>query len=214
MIMYMNSKTFIRKFIKETPELVLGTQYVLVSQGISYGKKYDKQIIRLGSAYPPIGAILDIDDYTSEAYKKEYYKHIKDNNVIFTLATLVKYSIEDGVPIVLMCTPNEYKYNHLQLLADYIMQEFNYPVYDYKALKKGTEVIVEIDEKRSLAKVNKILKKGEKLKKEKALSNDKSRDRYLRSLSKRELKEELKKRGLYIDGMDRSDMIDMLDAFI
>lgn len=214
MILYMNSKTFINKFIKEKSELVLGTQYVLVSQGISYGKKYDKQVIRLGSAYPPISAILDIDDYTSDEYKKEYFNHIKKNNVIFTLATLVKYSIEDGVPIVLMCTPKEYKYHHLQLLADYIMEEFKYPVYNYKSLKKGTEAIVEVDEKRCLAKVNKVLKKGEKLKKEKALSNDKTKEKYLKSMSKKELKEELKKQGLYIDGMDRSEMIDMLDAFI
>ena len=201
-------------FIKEKPELVLGTQYVLVSQGISYGKKYDKQIIRLGSAYPTLDAILDIDDYTSDEYKKEYFAHIEDKNVIYTLATLVKYSIEDGVPIVLLCTPKEYKYRHLHLLADYIMEKFEYPVYDYKALKKGTESIVEINEKRCLAKVNKVLKKGEKIKKEKALSNDKSRERYLKSMSKKELKEELKKRGLYIDGMDRSDMVDMLDAFL
>ena len=59
-IFYMNGKTFIKDFVKnETPDSVLGSQYVLVSNHIRKQGKYEDQVITQLELLPNQRLILD-----------------------------------------------------------------------------------------------------------------------------------------------------------
>ena len=98
--------------------------------------------------------------------------------------------------------------------TEFIEDEFDYPVYNYKKYKKGKEKYRDIDYDDVIKKCNKVLKKAKKDEIDKKLSTERGREEYFNSLSKSELKKELKKMDLYQKGMSKSEMIDMLDVFM
>lgn len=212
---FMDGKTFIDKYIEEDPDKVLRTQFVIISSRLrKSGGKYEKQIINANNLlYPHDRLIMDYDDYKhNQNYKEEYVNQINEHKAFF--ATLIKYVIEENSTIVFLCAKCEKKYNYLKLIQEYLDNKFQFHMYDYKKYKEGKEKPVSIDRSSILIKVDKILKKAKKKEKEKMLSTESGRKKLFSNMSKKELKKELKKRGLYISNMDKEEMIDMLDTFI
>ena len=112
--------------------------------------------------------------------------------------------------IVFLCGQREKKYRALNMLQEYMEMKFGFHMYDYKKYKNGKEKPRVIDESYVLKKCNKIISKAEKDAKTKQLKTKEGRSK----MSKKDLKKELKKRGLYIKDMSKSEMLDMLDAFL
>lgn len=211
----MDSKTFLQEFINENPKIVLRTQFVLVSSNIRKSGRYEKQVINANNMFfPNTELIMDYDDYkNNHKFREKYYDQIRESNPF--LATIITYAIKEKETIVFLCTKREMKkYNYLEILVDYIKEEFDYPVIDYKKLKKGTVKKVKYSDSYTLNKCKKVLKKAKKEKRDKMLSSEKGREKYFKDMSKKELIKELKKRDLYIEDMDKSEMIEMLDMFV
>lgn len=215
-IFIMNGKTFLTTYIKEDPKKVLKTQFVIVSSTIrKLGKKcWDRQIINANAnLYPSQSLIMEYDDYKHDKnYEAEYYNQLDNSRAL--LATLIKYVVDENYTVVILCGKKESKYNYLNLIKKYVLDEFGFPIYDYKKFKEGKERIVQVDNYEITHRCNKVLKKAAKRKKEKMLSTEKGRKQYFSSMSKSELKKELKKRDLYYPDMSKSEMIDMLETFV
>ena len=212
-IYIMDGETLVKTYINEEPKKIKDTQYVLISNSIRKNGKYKDQVVNANNILlPKQDLILDYDDYTSPSYQNAYREYINERKPF--LATLIKYAIEEDGIVILLCSKREKKYLYLDMLKEFIEDEFDYPVYNYKKYKKGKEKYRDIDYDDVIKKCNKVLKKAKKDEIDKKLSTERGREEYFNSLSKSELKKELKKMDLYQKGMSKSEMIDMLDAFM
>lgn len=212
-IYIMDGETLVKTYINEEPKKIKDTQYVLISNSIRKNGKYKDQVVNANNILlPKQDLILDYDDYTSPSYQNAYREYINERKPF--LATLIKYAIEEDGIVILLCSKREKKYLYLDILKEFIEDEFDYPVYNYKKYKKGKEKYRDIDYDDVIKKCNKVLKKAKKDEIDKKLSTERGREEYFNSLSKSELKKELKKMDLYQKGMSKSEMIDMLDAFV
>ena len=212
-IYIMDGETLVKTYINEDPKKIKETQYVLISNSIRKNGKYKDQVVNANNILlPKQDLILDYDDYTSPSYQNAYREYINERKPF--LATLIKYAIEEDGIVILLCSKREKKYLYLDMLKEFIEDEFDYPVYNYKKYKKGKEKYRDIDYDDVIKKCNKVLKKAKKDEIDKKLSTERGREEYFNSLSKSELKKELKKMDLYQKGMSKSEMIDMLDAFM
>lgn len=211
---HMTSKVFQDNFLtNENDQDILDAQYVLVSSRI---RRRDTKSENIISAYtmlfpaPNVCATL-----TTRDFKDAYYEQL--SGVLPFLATLIKGSIEEGYNIIFICTKKEGKIKFLDYLSDFVYIEFEYPIYEYKKYASGALPLRKYNKKDVLKKCNKILNNAKKENYKKELTTEKGRERIMKQykkMSKKELKEELEKRDLYMEGMDKSDMLDMLETFL
>ena len=214
MMYFMDGKTFLKKYIDEDPSKVLRTQFVIVSSTIRKGPKYGSQVINANTMlFPRDELIMDYDDYAhNENYKEEYMEVLTEHKPFF--ATLINYVLDSNYTIVFLCSHLERKYYYLNLIQEFLDKEFHFHMYNYKKYKNGKEKPVAMDVAEVHYICDKILKKAKKDAKKKALSSNETNKRhYIDSLSKSELKKELKRRLLYSDGMSRKEMKEMLETF-
>lgn len=210
----MNGQTFLDKYIHEDPELVLRTQYVIVSSLIRKAGRYENQVIVANNVlYPPERLILDTEDYKSEDYVIEYTEYLTRGALPF-LATLVSYTLDNSDNIVFLCGKKEWEKRYLQILKKVVLEEFGFHIYDYKKVKSGKEKIVEDNESSVSSICRKILKDAKKAREEKQLSTDKGRQEYIEELDKSKLEKELKRRNLYVKSMSKSEMKETLSVFL
>ena len=211
---FMSGKTFLTQYINEDLDKVWKTQFVIVSSTIKKSGKYEKKKRMINAnnlLFPKEDLIVDYKDYRhNDAYKARYYDQLDANKPFF--ATLIKCVIDKRTTVVFLCGEREKKYGYFEIMQDYLEDEFNFHIYNYKKYKEGKEKVFRINSSLVLKKCDKILKKAKKYKSEQAMSSDYTRMHYIKSLSKKELKKELKKRSLYSDGMTRSEMEDILDV--
>ena len=206
---FMCGKTFIEQYVFEDPKKVLRTQFCIVSNSIKKGDRYAKQAIVVSELHPSMSSLVDTDDYKrDEEYRDSYFDRCRSCKPL--LATLIKYVIEEDATVVFLCAEKEKKYRYLNMIQEFVMDEFGFPIYDYKKYKEGKVQPQKFDAEETLKICNKILKKA-KIDGEESLLRDKDRHSKLKEMSKKELKALCKRYNLYYDGMDKSDMIDSLE---
>jgi len=214
-IFYMNGKTFIKDFVKnETPESVLGSQYVLVSNHIRKQGKYEDQVITQLELLPNQRLILDYEDYDEEYEYISGYKEQIERNAIGFLATIIKYAVEDGMTIIMLCSKTEWQYKFFPILKEFVEEKFEYPIYDYKKFKNGKDGPYSFDPDEVIKTCDEILKDLKESQRRKTLSNYQTRMAWIKSLKKKDLKKELKKIGYWDPCMDREEMEETLDLMI
>ena len=202
---YMTSKEFQDIYlVKENDQDILDTQYVLVSYRITHKGVRDNVINASQLLFPSNEVWLS----TNDADFKTLYKSQLSNATSF-LATIIKASIIDKYTFVFMCTKKEGKFNYFPILAEYIIDEFHYPLYEYKAYKKHpydiayskSEVLTLCDEY--------MIEASEKYYLKQASSYDgvmKIIDN-LKTMSKHELRYRLEAGGIDTEGMSRKEML-------
>lgn len=212
---FMDGETFLKQYIKEDPQTVLKTQFVIVSSTIRKCGRYDKKnvINANNTLMPEDQLIIDYDDYKHDKNYRDAYYEMLDEHKAF-ISTLIKYAILENYTIVFLCGKREKKYNYLKLLQKYVDDNFEYHIYNYKKYKEGKESVREFNPSRVLRICDKEIKRTTKIRKENMLKNKESREKLFSSMSKKELKKELKKRDLYVSNLTKSEMIDMLDTFM
>lgn len=212
MILYMKSSTFIDDFIENEDDVdILTATYVCVSTNIRRREESaDLDIIiatRTDLLYP--SNQVYISD-TLESTKDAYFEQLR-TNCLPCLAAMIKKSIKKGKNIILICSDSEWKIPYLKWVSEFVYDYFDYPIYSYKDFV-SIEKLKEVDEKKVLKKVITILDLAKKHNLSKL--NDKQKERVCKNMKKHELKELLKDKGLYRKNMSRSEMIDMLEAFL
>lgn len=214
MAMYiMNGETFLRKYINEDPDTVLSTQYAIVSSHIRKAGRYEGQVINANAPlYPNELSLLDYEDYTDPKYVDEVQSRFEDS--LPFLAVLISYCLDEDSNVVFLCSEKEWKYRYLKILKDFILERFEFHVYDYKKVKSGKEKIVEDDEGVVSSTCRKILKQAKKDQKEKMLTTDRGREKYIDDLDKDKMIKKLKAMNLYVKGMSKEEMKDTLSVFL
>ena len=215
MIYFMHTGTFFEEFLNnESDKDILKAQYVCVSTRIrrKADSKFDNVICLNNTLYP--GTTV-LNRGTFEDMKDAYHEQL-NGQALPLIAELIKGSIEDDLNIIFLCTKNEWKLKYLKWLAEFIIVEFDYPVYNYKKYIQGCP-LYEYDKEKVLKSTNSIVESARKNLYEQQRKTKQGRKRIVqeyKSMDKKELKKICKEQELYYKGMSRQEMIGILDAFL
>lgn len=215
MLFITHSSDFEKVFLNnEYDKIILETQFVIVSTRIRKRTNANQNIVVGTNALFPEMGYFCLERGSEEA-RMEYFKQLNANKPF--LSSLVKGSIEKGFNIFFICSDNEWKESgHLQLLREYIMETFYYPVYNYKKYVNGCP-LYQYDEKYTLKICNSILKIVKRRSEEAARRSEKGRYAIMKKMKKKDkskLIKRVKKIGLYRKGMGKDEMIDIIESFL
>lgn len=212
-MVWMTSKDFQNSFLtNERDKDILNSQYVICSLRIRKRKELDNIISAQSILFPGPDVCCALDD---EDLRDRYMNQLRSAKAF--LAALIKGSIEEGYNIVLMCSKNENKMKFLKYLSEFAYIEFGYPIYNYKKFADGITPIIKYKKKEVLKICNKILSDVKEKEYQKNLRTEAGRKKIIKDykkMKKSDLKKKLKKMDLYVKGMTKDDMLDMLDAFM
>ena len=214
MIYYMHSKTFFEEYLNnESDRDILKAQYVCVSSRIRRRDTNIENVICLNNTLYPGSTVLNKG--TFEDMRDMYHEQLTENALPF-LAELIRGSIEDEMNIIFICTKKEWKLKYLKWLAEFIIMEFEYPIYNYHKYINGCPLF-EYNKEKVLKRVKAISEKARANLHAQERKTKQGRKRILheyKSMSKKELKDICIKEELYYDGMSKQEMLDMLEAFL
>lgn len=214
MMFYMTSKVFQDDFLtNEDDQDILDAQYVLVSSRI---RRRNADVENIISAYSMLFPAANVcAAMTTREFKDAYYEQL--SGTLPFIATLIKGSIDENYNIIFLCTKKEGKIKFLEYLSNFIYIEFGYPVYEYKKYATGALPLRKYSKKDVMKKCDKILDEAKKENYKKQVQTSNGRKQIMKKykkMSKDDLIKELKKRDLYLEGMDKSEMLDMLETFL
>lgn len=220
-VWYMNGSTFQKMMIpNEDPSSVLNANYVTVSSRIrtSKSKEFGQRIISANTTlYPEHQIMADLGALDGEWFEKEYRNQLKKYRGF--LATIVYNAVQNNATFIFMCSKNEWKVgtgrkNYLQILADFVYDEFGYPMCDYKRYKLGKDLPVGFSREAVLHRCKKAIKRDRIDYLNKQMRTRKGRRELLKKLTKKEMKQLLKANDLYTKGMTAKEMKHLLKDYI
>ena len=214
MIYMMNTKTFTKIFSKEDPKQIEKTQFVIISKRIRKTTE-DPNVIFCPKLFPSDMLLADVRTGTEEGFFEKRYKEYIDKNRL-TLAVIIKGVIEEKIPLVLLCTLKEWKVGYMKILAEYIMEEFGYPIINYKKYKIKKEVpkgLKHLNERAVLDRCDEIIKHEETKRKKKLMKTVNGRQTLLKEMNADDMRKQLKKMCLYSNGLDKHTMRELLTEF-
>lgn len=214
MIYYMHSETFFEEFLNnESDRDILKAQYICVSTHIRRRDVNIDNIVCLNNVLYPGARVLDKGGF--EEMRDMYHEQLNEE-ALSLIAELIRGSIEDNLNIIFLCTKKEWKLKYLKWLAEFIIMEFEYPVYNYRKYIQGCPLF-KYDKDKVLKKAKSISEEAKEKLFNKQRKNKKGRKMILqeyKSMSKKELKKICIKEELYYDGMSKQEMFDILEAFL
>ena len=188
MIYYMNSETFFNEFLNnESDRDILKAQYVCISTHIRRRDTNIDNVICLNNILYPGASVLNRG--TLEDMRDEYHEQLS-TEAIPLIAELIRGSIEDNHNIIFLCTKKEWKLKYIKWLAEFIIIEFDYPVYNYKKYINGCPLI-EYNKEKILKRVKSISEDARKKLHAQQRKTKQGRRKILhdyKSMSKKELK--------------------------
>ena len=213
MMVWLTSKVFQNVFLKEEKDSdILKAQYVIVSTRIRKREEQDNIISAQSILYPNASVCSALTD---DDLRERYLNQLMGCKPF--LATLIKGSIEEKYNIVFICTHKERKLKYLQYLSEFIYIEFGFPLYEYKSYADGSIRLIKYNKDKVLKKCNKILEKAKNDHYMKEIKTKEGRKRVVKDfkkMKKSELIDILEKKNLYIDGMSKSEMVEMIELFL
>ena len=135
------------------------------------------------------------------------------------MANLVNNAVKNNVTFIFLCSKSEWKVgsgrrNYMQIIADYVYEEFGYPMWDYKKYKLGKEKPVSYNKDEVIHRCKKIIKDDRINYLNKKMKTRKGRQELLKELSDKEMKQLLKSVDLYTKGMGRKEMKHLLKDYV
>lgn len=210
----MHSETFFEKYLNnESDRDILKAQYVCVSTHIRRRDTDVENVICINNILYPASTVLNKG--TFEDMRDIYHEQLHDEAMPF-LAELIRGSIEDNLNIIFICTKKEWKLKYLKWLAEFIIMEFDYPIYNYRKYIQGCPLL-EYNKDEVLKNVKLITENAKKKLFENERKSRAGRKRILheyKSMNKKELKKLCIEEELYYDGMSKQEMLDILEAFL
>lgn len=203
---WMDSATFMGVFLTEDPKKILNAQYVIVSQNISHIESEFKNIINASSQlYPNPNVFIGSTSFKDKEFREKYESQLDDAKAF--LAALIKGVIEEGYTVIFLCTYDERKnIGYIKLLANYIISNFVYPVYDYHKYRKGKQSLARYNRKYVLKICDEILDNERVKQHDNMLKSKAGRKKFVDNMSKSELKRLYKKIGISCKYMSKKEM--------
>lgn len=205
---------FFEEFLNnESDRDILKAQYVCVSTHIRRRDTNVENVICVNKDLYPGYRVLDKGAF--EDMRDAYHEQLNEEALVM-LAELIRGSIENNMNIIFLCTKKEWKLKYLKWLAEFILMEFDYPVYNYRKYIQGCPLI-EYDKEKVLKKVRSISEDAHKKLFEEQRKTKQGRKfivQEYKSMSKKELKKICKEQDLYYEDMSKQEMLDILEAFL
>ena len=139
-----------------------------------------------------------------EEYKAAYKYQLNDAKSF--LATLIHGSLTKGYNIIFLYSEKERKEKYPKVLAQYIMEEFKYPVYDYLKYIKGKCKICEYDPDEVFHIVKPMVDELDRMERESPEYKLAERDK-IKKWPKKKLKKKLEKFGYYVEKESKQEML-------
>lgn len=212
MFYHLNSKVFFDEFlVHESDNDILKAQYVIVSHRIRLRDRNDNMISGTNLLFPNPNVLSVLTD---EELEEKYYNQLMGCKPF--IATLIKGSIEKKYNIIFLCSKKEDRIGYLEMFSNFVYMEFGYPCYEYSKYRSGASYLLKYNKDKILKKCNKILQETRKNYENKEIANGQIGNimKEYKDMSKKELKKNLVKRGLYTDGMSKKEMLDTIELFI
>lgn len=192
-IYHMNSSTFFKIFLDESPKKILKTQYVIASDRIRKGNRYNDNVIIGNLLLPTSGVLMSFNNDEDHKEFQSKYRSQLHGRAKTLIATLIKASIEEQYTLVILTTSMEAKFGFLKILEEWVFDVFKYPIYDYKLYKEGKQEIQSFNPAYTLDQCKNIMKKAKSNNMKQSLSSTDGRKRLAKKMSKKEKIKELKK---------------------
>ena len=209
----MNTKTFDKIFAREDIKKISRTNFIIVSNRIRKSEEMDA-VITAKKLFPSSYLLADSRaGYDPLYFKEKYWEQLDDYKL--SLAIIVKNAIDEKIPIIFICTKREWSLGFMTLLSEYIEDKFEYPVIDYKKYKLKKISISDIPYSPENTKkiCNKVIKEEQKRKQSEKEKTPMGRKELVNSMSKDEMRMMLKRYNLYVPGLTKSEMKDLLEEF-
>lgn len=207
MIWYLTTEDLMEKYSKRSVEELEKTNYLIMSSRVRTTIERDN-VLNITNLFMNAGLLKGVGFNTESdsVLAKEEFKNflLKNPKGLSVICAMIECSILEDEDTVIICTPNELKCDYLQIFCEVVSELFHYPILRYPATME-----LELEEA-----IQRLLY-YKKTVKEYAIAqaSDMDRMKMLGNMKKKELKKELKKRGLYSSSMGKEDMIEILNAF-
>lgn len=217
-IWYMNGKTFLKKMIKnEKPDSVLRARYVVISTRIRVANRNRKKAILAKSLFPEARILADLGPICGEdTSERQYRNQLKEQKGY--LAVLIKSAILKNQTFVFMCSETEWKVlgdkPFLKILAEFIYDEFGYPIYDYNKYKNGKDVKIPYNKNEVLKKCKKVIKHDRINYLNRCMKTKEGRRKMLKDMSTSEMRQLLDNFDIYSKDMTKKEMKTLLKDHI
>lgn len=204
MLFYMNGKTFLQTYLDHEEDWrILDAFYVIMADSIRVSDKTKYNTIMYAPKYfYPTSEVLFASEW--EEYKAAYKYQLNDAKSF--LATLIHGSLTKGYNIIFLYSEKERKEKYPKVLAQYIMEEFKYPVYDYLKYIKGKCKICEYDPDEVFGIVKPIVDELEKVERESPEYKLAEREK-IKKWPKKKLKKKLEEFGYYVEKESKQEML-------
>lgn len=208
MLFHMDSKTFLHTYLeREEDWRILDAYYVIISHRIrvSDPKKYGTILYAPKFFYPNTASIYARAGDWKE-YKEAYFDQMRDAKPL--LAQLIDGSLNKGYNIIFLYTPVDGRDKFPKIMAQYIMETFKYPIYDYKKYVKGKAKICDFDPDEVYDIISPINEKQKEVYKNSPEGKIEQREK-IKKWSKKKLKKKLHEAGYYVEKESREEMLSL-----
>lgn len=174
---------------------VLGYQYVIISNSLkSTGNA--QNILKMNDLYPSARIISDyMMSNDGEEFFSAYYDELNDD--ISSIAFLIDFAVRNPIDVIILAGPSENsRVPYLSTIADFCFNEFRYPVYDYKKLRKKKESYIDVNIVKVKRATSKVLAKAYKESQDISRMGYNQRQDFLSKASRKKLTSILKKFGI------------------
>ena len=205
MIYYMDTVTLMKKYSKLPIDVIENTNFIIISSRIHITKDRDN-VLMASNMFINSGMLKGVGMESDSDPEKARFNFkmflLSEPKPMNLICSAIEAFITANENTVCLCRPNELKVGYMEIIADVIEDIYHFPV------RKFPEEC-EFDMKDVIERLLYYKKEIKKLHIQKMTMPDIRR--YVKKLSKKKLKKELKHRKLDYEGLDIDDMRKLLE---
>lgn len=211
-IVRMNSKKFLKKFIEDKNVILSDFNYVLISEEINTNGTH-KNVVRARSLVPRTAEIGHRINGEIQKYYDGYMSYLASPEPLHLLLTMVVGVVKSDLNVVLLCSQSEDDNQYLQIIDEFLTKNFGLRAFTYDEYKEGIsekDVVPDIVRtKKAIQSAVEYLKKAESENKKLQDKKDKEKAKaQLKDMKRKELKEICEEYGIkYKKDDEKKDII-------
>lgn len=188
-IIRMNSKKFLKKFVEDKDVILEDFNYVLASDEINSDNSH-QNVVRARALIPKTVDIGLKINGEYQKYYENYMEYLASPEPLHLLVTMVAGVINSDLNVVLLCSKSEDDHLYLDMIDEFLQKNFGICAYTYDQYVENKDKCKEV---RDLAKTKKAMVSAINYLKKAQVENQKLQDKKDKAKVKAELKEMKKK---------------------
>lgn len=188
-IIRMNSKKFLKKFVEDKDVILQDFNYVLASDEINSDNSH-QNVVRARALIPKTVDIGLKINGEYQKYYENYMEYLASPEPLHLLVTMVAGVINSDLNVVLLCSKSEDDHAYLDMIDEFLQKNFGICAYTYDQYNENKDKCKEI---KDLVKTKKAMVSAINYLKKAQAENQKLQDKKDKVRVKAELKEMKKK---------------------